>query len=186
MWGYISEGKLPSKWVWLHLQTSAAHRACYYSLSVELSSQAALTALLLPASQTDVPETHAFTVHSPMQSVCQPTSDHGGKECCTVRTTLATVLQEMIGLSFLLILSPSPIQASRHNRARKGDANSHVVGADRGVTFLAGVNQDYEKIMFLQMGCISSLNSRVYTHETYKTINLTHPLGSSRSRTFSL
>lgn len=82
---YISERKLPSKRVWLHLQTSAAHRALHCSPSVGLGSQAALTALLLPASLTDVPETHSFTVDSPLQSVCQPTSDHRGKECSSVR-----------------------------------------------------------------------------------------------------
>lgn len=82
---YISERKLPSKWLWLHLQTSAAHSALHCSPSHGIGSQAALTALLLPASLTDVPETHSFTVRSPLQSVCQPTSDHGGEECSSVR-----------------------------------------------------------------------------------------------------
>ncbi len=99
---YISERKLPSNQVWLHLHTSAAHRALHCSPSVGLSSQAALIALLLPPSLTDVPGTHSFTVRSPLQSVCQPTSDHRGKRMqqCQ-RTMLAAVLQEMTGLSFL-------------------------------------------------------------------------------------
>lgn len=117
---YISERKLPSKWVWLHLQTSAAHRVIHCSPSVVLGSQAALTTLLLHASLTDVPETHSFTVHPPLQSVCQPTSDHWRQrmQLCQ-RMMLASVLQEMTGYSFLLAPLWRRIQATRHNRTIK-------------------------------------------------------------------
>lgn len=47
-----------------------------------------------------------------------------------------------------IILSPSHIQATRHNRAINRDANQHKAGADGEVTARAGVgvNQDYEKL----------------------------------------
>jgi len=61
---YVHERKLPSKWAWLSPQTSAAHRALHCSPSMGLSSQAAVTALLLPASLTDVPETYPFTAYA--------------------------------------------------------------------------------------------------------------------------
>lgn len=77
--------------------TSVAHRALHCRRSVELGSQAALTALLLAAFLTDVPETLShFTLPH-----CLWANPHQAAEAKNAAVA-EDVLQEMTGPCFLL------------------------------------------------------------------------------------
>lgn len=143
---YICKRKLPSKWVWLHRHTSAAHRELHCSPSVGLSSQTTLTALLLSASQTDVPTLSQFALpcslsanpHQTMEMKNAAVSEDDGG-CCFAGNDWVELPTHSVAV---------PHSATRHNRAINRDAKQHMVGAGVEDIARAGarVNQDYEEI----------------------------------------
>lgn len=158
-------------------------------------------------SSSDRSLAHGFTTRSPWNipihsspflAVClltHITPQRRRKQHCQ-RTTLAAVLQEITGLSFLLtsFYRHPPILGTRHNRAIKRDTNQKTMRANGQITLCLSWRDWRERennSIVCENSCVLSppgpkAASVSWNMCIFKSKHQTHPLGSRRSRTFSL
>lgn len=176
--------------IFSHLQLTERCTVGHFWRSARSSSDRSLAHGFTTRSPWNIP------IHSsPFLAVCLPTHiapQRRRKQHCQ-RTTLAAVLQEITGLSFLLtsFYRHPPILGTRHNRAIKSDANQKTMQANGQITVrLSWSWRDWRQRENNTIVCENSCRVRKLLRWAgtciFKTKHQTHPLGSRRSRTFSL